>query len=84
MSDEQQMLTQALAAEDVTRRNIQAGIDYSKETRLLVRELSDRVEFLVREVATLRGLNETQNAQIGFLRSQVLGGGRTVPDATDR
>ena len=63
--------------EDVMRKNAQANVDYSKETRLLLRNMEAKI-------ATLEGLVMTNNAlvahmqqQIGILHARTLGGGPT-------
>lgn len=71
------------ATEDATRKNIQAILDYSKQTRVITKTNTEQVAFLSRKVDTLEALLDTQRLQIAALRAQVLGGGRTVPDAPD-
>jgi len=54
------------AFEDVTTRNVQAAINYSNETRIIVRELEEKVEHLEK-------MNLDKDKQINGLRLQISG-----------
>ena len=53
-----------LASEEVTRRNVQAAVQYSNETRKLQRELEA-------EVNQLKGMITQYKEELNQLRSQV-------------
>jgi len=65
-------------SEEVNTRNVLAVIEYSKSTRELLAKADKQIEWLTREITTLR--NEVQNltSQVGFMRGQILGGGPTT------
>jgi hypothetical protein len=53
-----------LASEEVNRRNVRAAVDYSKETRKLLRDTEAHVE-------QLKGMVQQYKTELDQLRSQV-------------
>lgn len=61
MSNENQI---QLASEEVTRRNVKAAVDYSNETRKMLRETEEVVK-------QLKNMVVQQNSEISQLRAQM-------------
>ncbi len=59
-----------LTSEEVTRRNVQANIDFSEETRNLVRGLEERVLHSENELQSLKSLVEEYKNQVSILQQQ--------------
>ena len=64
-----------LASEEVTRRNVQAAVDYSNETRVLVRGLVERVEDLSRMLLTRDQDIALIRQQIAMMQAELYRGG---------
>ena len=65
------------ATEDATRKNVNAVVEHSNETRRMLRELEAKYSVLERTVLTQNSLIAQFQSQIGFLNAKVLGGGPT-------
>jgi len=63
------------AFEAVTTQNVRTTIDYSKETRKLVRELGENVKELKGMVATRDGELAELRRQLGILQGKIYQGG---------
>ena len=64
-------------AEVVNTRNVLAVAQYAEETRVMFRELEEKVRWLENEVRTLLDTNAQLLQQVGILRGEVYGGGAT-------
>ena len=61
--------------EDVTRQNVQTNIDFSNDTRKLVRELQTEVKALANNVVTQNLIIEELKKQIALLQQKLYSGG---------
>lgn len=64
-------------SEEVNTKNVLAVIQYSEDTRQMVRDLEDQVKWLTNEVTTIRDTTTQLLSQVGILRGEVYGGGPT-------
>jgi len=63
------------AFEETSTRNIQTILEYSKETRKLVRELNEKVDHLENTIRTYDNRISTLQSQISFLQTKIFSGG---------
>ena len=71
-------LQKVKAAEDATRKNIDAVIAHANETRALLRQAEDKIKTLERTVLTFENLLGQFQSQIGAIHAKILGGGPTT------
>jgi hypothetical protein len=63
--------------EVVNTRNVMAAIQYTRETRELVRDLERQIDWLTKEINIAREQVSGLLVQVGMLRGEVYGGGPT-------
>ena len=66
-----------LAFEDVTTRNVQAAINYSTETRKIVRELEKKVDHFEKVIVGKDEVINDLRLQIARIQQQLYTGGLT-------
>lgn len=64
-------------SEEVNTRNVVAVIQHANDTRKMMRATEERMDWLSRELSTLREEVRVLTQQVGILRGEVYGGGST-------
>jgi uncharacterized coiled-coil protein SlyX len=63
------------AFEEVTTKNVQTNIDYSKDTREIVRELEKRVENLDALIRSQNTIINNLNIRLATIQNKLISGG---------
>lgn len=63
------------AFEEVTKRNVQASIDFGNETRKMVRELEIKIQNLENLIINKDGIIKELQKQVAFLQQKMYTGG---------
>jgi t-SNARE complex subunit (syntaxin) len=64
--------------EETTRHNVQAVVNYSEDTRKLVKELQTQIEMLQKTVLTQNGLINGFRTQLANIQTTLYAGGTTT------